>query len=194
LKSLLDIRLRSVFSSSLIAILFSLTIGFGFIVQHDYQQSWRLQKEFWGQFADLVPDINKGTVILVDPQGLEDGRYIAANNWNLPMMLEQVYIFPSEWEFYDIPRVYRLTPDWQRYILGEGGLFHLNARTTIASRSYDRAVDPEHVIFLESGGGQFTRVSDAINIQGSEIGIKPLSGPYPSYPEGVLFDLLVAPR
>jgi hypothetical protein len=190
-KNWLDTKIHSVFSATIIAFLFSLTIGFGFIVQRDYQQSWRLQKEFWGQLVELVPDISKGTVILVDPEGLEDGKYIRANNWNLPMMLEQVFVFPSEWEFYDIPRVYRLTPDWERYILGEGGLFHLNARTTIASRSYDRAVDPRNVILVTTGGGTIERFQGNLQFEGRSVELKPIRGSNQKYQEGVLFDLLI---
>jgi hypothetical protein len=171
--------------------IFSLTIGFGFIVQRDYQNSWQLQKGFWGQVVDLAPDISKGTVILVDPEGLQDGKYIGANTWNLPMVLEQVFNFPTTWEFYDIPRVYRLTPDWDHHILGEEGLFHLNANTTVASRSYDRAVDPNNVILFSTDQNQLIRIDGPIQIMDTQIVLKTFRNQSIGYSENTLYPLLI---
>jgi hypothetical protein len=188
---LLQQRDKKQLGSVLISIMLALTVGFGFVVQNDYARSWQLQRTFWNETLDLVPDITEGTVILVDPIGLEDGKHIGANTWNLPMVLEQIFEFPATWEVTQKPRVYRLTPDWKDYILGEEGLFHLNARTVIASRSYDRAVDPAHVVMLSSKNHQLNRNTDAIILNDIPVTLKTIEPPYPNYTEGVLYSLLI---
>jgi len=169
----------------------ALLVGFGQIVQLDYQASWENQISFWDQLVLIAPDLEKGTVILVDPAGLRDTKYIGSNTWNLPRILEQIYSFPESWGKYDIPRVYRLTPDWEQYILGEEGVLHLNARTTVAPRSYDRAVDPAQVIYLTSEDNQLARVTGSLTINDTSLGLKiSTPDPQPAYEPSVLDSLL----
>jgi len=173
----------------------ALLLGFGVVVQKDYARSWDYQREFWIQLVELIPDLEKGNVILVEGTGLEDTRYIGANTWNLPRILEQIYEFPNEWDGYDIPRVYRLTPNWDDYILGEEGFLHLNARTTVAPRSYDRAVDPSGVIFLKTLDNQLIREKEDLMIMGSQVELKTFDLVLtPAFPPGRSYDLLIGPR
>ena len=55
--------------------------------------------------------MGEGTVILVDPAGLIDTRHSDANTWNLPLVLQYIYEFPSDWD--PAPKVHRLLPDWR---------------------------------------------------------------------------------
>ena len=72
------------------AALFSSLIGFGFVVQRDYALSWDLQQDFWSQVVDLTPDIEKDTVILIEPTGLAKTKFIDANTWNMPRVLSSI--------------------------------------------------------------------------------------------------------
>jgi len=174
-----------------IAGMLSLLIGFGSLVQRDYVASWQHQKSFWQQIVDLVPDLEKGTVILVEPDNLPETRYIGSNTWNLPRILELVFEFPHDWALLDIPRVYRLTPDWEDDIMGEEGLLHLNARTTVAPRAYDRAVDPSKVIILKQVDNQLTRMSGPLRLGGFMVNIKPEPDIQSTYPKNMLYDYLI---
>ncbi len=179
------------FGILVIAGMLSLLIGFGSLVQKDYVASWQYQKSFWQQILNLVPDLEKGTVMLVEPDNLQETRYIGANTWNLPRILNLVFVFPDDWELFDIPRVYRLTPDWEDDILGEEGLLHLNARTTVAPRAYDRAVDPSKVIILKQVDGQLARVSGPLRLGGFMVNFKPEHDIQSTYPKTEFYDFLI---
>ncbi len=103
-------RLRRVVPAGLSASL-ALLVGFGLVVQKDYARAWELQRRFWASLVQFTPDLGEGTVILVDPAGLIDTRYINANTWSLPLVLKYIYEFPSDWD--PAPRVHRLLPDWR---------------------------------------------------------------------------------
>ena len=104
-----------------LAVWFSLLAGFGFVVQNDYVQAWQNEKDFWTQLLPQIQDVNQGTVILIDPNGLRDTRQIGANTWNLPRVLNQIYTFPADWK--NPPRVYRLNPGWDKLLVNDQGLF-----------------------------------------------------------------------
>ncbi len=174
-----------------IAGMLSLLIGFGNLVQKDYIASWQYQKGFWQQVVGLVPDLEKGTVILVEPDNLKETRYIGANTWNLPRILDLVFVFPNDWELLDIPRVFRLTPDWEDDILGEEGLLHLNARTTVAPRAYDRAVDPSKVIVIKRVDGQLARISGPLRLGGFLVNIKQENAVQSTYSKTELYNRLL---
>ncbi len=129
--------------------------------------------------------------MLVEPDNLQETRYIGANTWNLPRILNLVFVFPHDWGLFDIPRVYRLTPDWEDDILGEEGLLHLNARTTVAPRAYDRAVDPSKVIILKQVDGQLARVSGPLRLGGFMVNLKPEHDIQSTYPKTELYDFLI---
>jgi hypothetical protein len=125
-----------------------LLAGYGLVLQNDYVRAWELQRLFWSRLLPLVPDAGEGTVILVDPSGIEDTYQIAANTWNLPRVLDQLVAFPPEWK--DPPRVYRLTPEWETSILGEDGQIRLDAVTTVAPPSLYGYFPIERVILIDT--------------------------------------------
>lgn len=153
----------------------SLLVAFGFIVQKDYLLSWQYQREFWTQVVELCPDLEKDTVILVDPAGLRYTRHIDANTWNLPRILPQIYQFPSTWEWYEKPRVYRLVEGWEDRIIQENGEFGLTGATTIAPPSYYRTVEPSNVILLFSDDGVLSRQNESINLNGQDYKLRGFS-------------------
>lgn len=173
-----------------VAVFFSLMLGFGFVVQDDYRRAWVLQKEFWSDVIPLIPDMEEGTVVLVDPSRLQDTLHIGANFWNMPRVLDQIYRYPAEWV--ESPRVYRLVPDWQKHIVTEGGQFQLNASTTFAPPSTFKNVHNSNVVLIETSTGQPVRRTEPLVIDGVEFPLKRLEtiGP-PRFEEGYLFDHLI---
>jgi hypothetical protein len=149
-----------------LAVLLAFLVGFGFIVQADYAQSWREQRTFWPDLVRLCPDVGEGAVILVDPTGLRDTRQIDANTWNLPRILDQIYIFPNDWE--EPPRVYRLVPGWEEYIVAEDGQFRIDASTVIAPPSLYRTVASTDVILVDTSSGFLWRRRSPLDIGGRE--------------------------
>jgi len=174
---------------SLVALLLAMLAGFSVYVQKDYVTSWRYQQAFWGDVVELCSDVESGTVILVDPDGIADTRQIAANTWNLPRILNQLYNFPEEWE---PPRVYRLAEDWEDRILTTDGQMQLNAATTIAPPSLYRSVAPEEVILLAYVNGQLTRREAELVLPSLNVGLRqPGESVLALQPKGILYDLML---
>jgi hypothetical protein len=173
-----------------LAALFALLVGFGFVVQADYAQSWREQRAFWTELVRLCPDAGEGTVILVDPTGLHDTRQIDANTWNLPRILNQIYVFPSDWE--EPPRVYRLVPGWEEHIVAGDGQFRIDASTVIAPPSLYRTVASTDVILVDTESGELNRRSGLLEIGGGEYALRELGSPLLlELSPGFLFDYLL---
>jgi hypothetical protein len=95
--SWMEARKRKLIGVGIIAIVFSLLVGYGFLIQKDYMLAWQSQKQLWSGLLPLIPDVNEGTVVLVDPQGLPEPQQISANTWVLPRLLRDICSFPSQW-------------------------------------------------------------------------------------------------
>jgi len=170
--------------------LFALLIGYGFVIQQDYILAWRYQQEFWTDLIPLIPDADQGTVILVDPGALHDVRQMGANTWNLPRILNQIYVFPAEWR--DPPRVFRLAPGWEEHIVAEDGTFTLDAVTTVAPPSLYQTVASERAILIEAGEGGLIRRTTPLLIGGTEFPLKEQTATVlPGMERGILYDYLI---
>jgi hypothetical protein len=180
-------------SSGFLAGLFSLLIGFGFVVQQDYARSWELQRAFWTQVVALTPDIEKDTAILIEPAGLEKTQYIDANTWNMPRVLNHIYTFPEQWEWYEEPRVYWLWPTWREMIWVDGTTtFRIDEATTLPPSAYFKNTQVENVILLEMQDGRLVRVGPELIIEGKTFILKlAREASSPAFPRGVLYPLLV---
>jgi hypothetical protein len=159
-------------------------------VQNDYATAWRLQQEFWTALLPLIPDVDDGTSIVVDPAGLHDTRQIGANYWNLPRVLGHLFKFPGSWEA--VPRVYRLVDGWQNRILTDDGNVRLDAATTVAPPSSYRVVDPAKVIFIGHQQGELTRFAGAFPPNDGPVELPATTAiGEPPYAHGFLYPLLI---
>jgi hypothetical protein len=154
---------------------FGTLTGYGLVLQADYTLAWRLEKDFWNRLLPLVEDVEDGSVILIDPSGIQDTYQIAANTWNLPEVLPQIVMFPADWR--EPPRVYRLAPDWETTILGEDGLLTLDERTIVASSSFFQGKPSSQVILIETDGDPWTRIQGPLELETNEIPLKPVGTP-----------------
>jgi hypothetical protein len=172
--------------------LFALLLGFGFVVQGDYARSWELQRDFWSQVVELSPDIEKDTVILIEPTGLEQTKYIDANTWNMPRILNNIYSFPEHWEWFEQPRVYWLWPTWREWIWLEDNTFRIDEATTLPPSGYFKNTQADNVILLEMQNGKLARVGPELVIEGKTFTLKTGDRTSaPDFPHGVLYPLLI---
>jgi hypothetical protein len=176
-------------AAGLLAVILGGLAGFGFVIQRDYARSWELQRSFWAQVVALCPDLDEGTVILVAPEAFTDTRQIAANHWNLPRVLDQIYSFPADWD--DPPRLYRLVPGWEEHIVAGDGRLRLDAQTVLAPPSLYGEVEPDHVIYLEAEGGGLARRAGALTVGEADYGLKALGEAGSQLAPGFLFRYLV---
>jgi hypothetical protein len=175
---------------ALVALHLAFMAGFALVVQRSYVRSWQLQRGFWNEVIRLCPDLTDGTVILVQPDGLEDTRFIDANTWSLPRILDQILTFPADFE--RPPRVYRLLPDWREYLLGAAGEVRLNATTVTAPRSSYTSAAVQDVILLHPTTGGLERVQGAVEVQGGSIVLRaPPASPSGAREEGFLYPYLI---
>ncbi|MCJ7511425.1 MAG: hypothetical protein MUO23_00475, partial [Anaerolineales bacterium] len=65
---------RRAVAEVLIGLLAGLLVAYGFMIQQDYRRAWAYQQELWTRVLELVPDLEEGTTILVDPGALTDVR------------------------------------------------------------------------------------------------------------------------
>lgn len=188
-------------AAGILAAFFSLLVGFGLIVQHDYKLAWQYQRAFWTDLIQLCPDLKKGTVILVESTGLRDIEQINANTWPLPRILGQIYQFPDDWKhptkhpfFYPDrqPRVYRLQKRWRSRIVSDRNLFQLDESTIIGPPTLYDVVDSANVILIETKNGKLTRRTEPLIIDGQEFPLKPQSASeLPPFEKGHLYDYLI---
>ena len=140
--------------------LFALLIGFGVVVQKDYARAWELQKEFWSSLVSQVPDLQEGNVVLIDPDGLSDTRYLDANTWNLPLVLQYVVAFPDGWA--RMPEVHRLLPDWR-----QRSLFN-PLELKAVDYAWEYVVVPwDRVVLLETMEGEVGGRATQVEIEGA---------------------------
>ena len=171
----------------ILSALFTLWIGFGLVVQRDYVLSWQYQRDFWSDIVRLAPDVEDGTVILVDPSGLTDVRQIDANTWNLPRVLGYIYKFPEVWEV--VPRVYRLLPGWEKRTgLGES-LFQVSDANVVAPSYFYTVVESSQVIIIDTDGDELSRRVEPFLAGGEEYPLKQFDEEQVKRLEiGILFD------
>jgi len=173
-----------------LAAFFALMAGFGLVVQRSYVRAWELQREFWSDVIRLCPDLEDGLVILVEPGGLEDPRFIYANHWNLPRVLAQVLTFPQEWE--EPPRVYRLMAGWESNLVTEAGRLRLDSSTVLAPPSLYTEVPSSRAIVLHSDTGRLSRLECALVVGGQSVGIRGLrEASWPEFEPGPLYGYLM---
>ncbi len=163
----------------------SLLLGFGLVVQWDYQRAWALQQNLWSDIVKFVPDLNDSTVILVDPNGLVDTKHIDANTWSMPLVLQYIFEFPSTWQ--NAPRVHRLLPDWEERVL------HNSLEIKVIDYKWEYIVVPwKDTVILETSGGRVVRRLEEFQIDGDIYKLKEIeTDPRVRYPEGILDKYLV---
>lgn len=167
-------------------------MAFGFVVQRDYVRAWELQQSFWRELLPLIPDVDEGVIVLVEPEGLEDTRQIGANTWNLPRVLETLYGLPAAWEA--PPRVVRLIPGWQDRIVAHDFQFRTDAGTVIAPASLDIFVPMRRTIFIMTGAGRLERWQGTITLEDEAFELWPQGPPVlTGLPRTAFYDVLLGP-
>jgi len=178
---------------TLITLEFAFLAGYGFMLQRDYELAWTYQKQFLQQVLEVCPDIEEGTLILVEPDGLLDVRQVDANTWNLARLLEQVYDFPDEWQ--TPARIVRLLPDWEDNILSSEGKIVLNGTTVTSPSHVYEEYASENVILLLTEANQVRRATSLVEIGDHSIQLKePAESTLADYPHGNLYDLMLVNR
>ena len=148
---------KRVIVNMLMAGFLSLLMGFGLVVQKDFQASWATQKNFWADFVRLAPDIKPDTFVLIDGLTVYDSQTyplsISPYFASISLVPKAIYDL-SSWE--EEIQVWILQPDWRDNIVSDG-LFVLSDTTAVGNnggallRERPIIVEPSNVILLEKG-------------------------------------------
>jgi hypothetical protein len=174
----------------LLSIYLSVLVAYCFSIQLDFKQAWQNEQSFWTKTVAQVPDLSDGTMIFVLDHNLPATRYILTNSWADPIMLAQIFRFPSDWKA--PPRLFVVPTDWTKSIAQENDQlrWEVPAATWVA---HWEVLPQSNVILLEMENGKLVRRYGSILIDGQSLQLKPLSpDPYPDWKKGVLYPLLIA--
>ena len=178
---------------------FTLLVGFGLIVQKDYQASWNEQKAFWTDVVRLCPDISdEGTVILVEGiSPLSTRVSVRPYFGSLTIVLNKIYDF-SNWKKESKPELLLLKSNWQSKITMNRNLFQLSDSNVylpccnFGKRDYPLIVDSSRVILLEMKAGKLIRRNRPLIIGGQEFKLKQTSTMgLPPFKKKIVYDYLV---
>lgn len=180
----------------LLATYFSLLIGFGIIVQQQNKLSWKYQQAFWADVIQLAPDLNDGQVILVDAPSLPWGSQLYPFAWSMPSVVGQLYQFPWQWK--NVPKLYKLNPDWQLKIAANGEIA-LNNDNGLLFFYYPwepaRQVKTSEIILLQEKDGKLVRTTTPIVVGTKKFSFKPLTNStLDSFEKAYLYDYLISPN
>jgi hypothetical protein len=180
----------------LLATYFSLLVGFGIIVQQQNKLSWQYQQAFWVDVMKLAPDLNDGQVILVDAPSLPWGNQLHPFAWSMPSVISQLYQFPWQWK--NVPKLYKLNPDWQPKISADGEI-SLNNENGLLYFYYSwepaRKLKTSEIILLQEEDGKLVRTTTPIDAGTKQFYFKPLTNStLDSFEKGYMYDYLIAPE
>ena len=180
----------------LLATYFSLLIGFGIIVQQQNKLSWKYQQAFWADVIQLAPDLSDGQVILVDAPSLPWGSQLYPFAWSMPSVVGQLYQFPWQWK--NVPKLYKLNPDWQLKIAANGEIA-LNNDNGLLFFYYPwepaRQVKTSEIILLQEKDGKLVRTTTPIVAGAKKFSFKPLTNStLDSFEKAYLYDYLISPN
>ncbi|MCT0253152.1 hypothetical protein KQ311_04740 [Synechocystis sp. CS-94] len=186
---------------SLLSLQLGLLFTFCLDIQYQYRLSWQLQQAFIKDVITLSSDLQENTVILVQAPSLATGKQINPFDWSLPLVLESIYLFPSDWQF--SPKIYRLYseanfPDyWQEHIL-KNNQFILS-QNNLGLYFYlpwepERIVDAKNVILLVEEEDSLVRRDYIIGNSGQRIALKmkPKFISQPNFETTIIFDRLMS--
>ena len=113
----------------LVAAYLSWMVVYAFSIQQDFVKAWRNERAFWTEVLQQAPDMTEGTVILVSKAGLRSSHFIESNSWADPIILKQIFRFPTDWQY--PPRLFLVPSNWTKSVVREGDelLWHVPAAT-----------------------------------------------------------------
>ena len=158
-----------------VSLYLSLLAGFQFLVQQDYAEGWKRQKEFWRQVVTLTPDIDERSVVVVPDGSLQntEANYIMARSWGNLITFYYLYNFENAFRT-RTPRVAFLDQALARSLMVVNGQLYWEA-PRFAGGYIDSArerIDPRNIIVLRLRDGKMERYIGVMNATGGRVRIR----------------------
>lgn len=163
-------RLKLLFTI-FISLVFSFFVGYGRLIQKDFIKSWDIQKDFWSQVLELCPDMEEGTMILVERKDLPDTDFIYSHSWADPVVLEYLFKFPETWKYKPKLIIIEKTLENEIYIEDGKYLFEPVYSFLYEDRKVVELI-PGNTIYLQGENAKYSRLSDSLVINNSVLRLK----------------------
>ncbi|MBN2612091.1 MAG: hypothetical protein JXB00_11090 [Bacteroidales bacterium] len=153
------------------SIYLSLLVGYGRLIQLDFIKSWKIQRDFWADVIDKCPDVENGTIIFLKDRNLEKTDFIITYAWSLPLVYENLFRFPEEWD--KPPKLQLIDPEMHEdFSVENKKLFYIPPYPF--TFYYQKRVELQdgNVILLEKTDKGLKRLSGHIEINGLKIELK----------------------
>lgn len=182
------LSLRPRLATAAISVYLALAVGYYVTIERDFIRSWQLQRGFWQQVVACCSDVQDGTVLLYElTLADEPTTFIFTNSWADPLVLGEVFAFPTDWA--NPPRLFSLT-QWLDRVQPEGD--HL--RWWVPGAAWDehwQVLPQGNVILLRRApDGGLTRVTGSLDVAGQALQLKTPAAPVP-WPAAQLYEPLL---
>ncbi len=184
-----DSNPRRAVVSAMLAAYYALMMAYGYSIQDGFARAWNTQRRFWTSAISQLPDLDEHTMIFVPQGNLPEGRFMQAFSWSGPLILSQLYDFPSEWT--GAPRLFFVPDDWTDQLQSvEGNIVWVlpDGETP----QHPEILPPADIIQLEWTNGRVQRSVGAIHAGDVDVALRPWPASVSqNWPHGPLFPLLI---
>ncbi len=177
------------FAALILAMYFSLLVTYRFSIQLDFKQAWKNQQWFWTNVIEEIPDQTDGTIIFVLNHDLPTTHYIITNSWADPIILNQIYDYPDDWQ--TPPRLFVVPSDWTNTFTRVDDQFQWMIPDATWAPHWETMPD-SNIILLEMENGDLVRRYGSLTVQDYPLHLKSLDSEVDQdLAEGALYPYLI---
>ena len=176
--------------AALLGLLLAGQLAFGFVIQRDYSKAWAYQRSFWTDIIHMCPDIDPGTVVLVEESGLRGVRQINPWGWNMPYILKTMFDIPGPYT--PMPLVYLLQWHWREKMAETGNVLDV---VDLKGWRLEKLKDPRYILLEWNDHKKLQRATGPMELGDYELQLRPpVPAGEPPYRKRLLYHLLVVKR
>ncbi len=156
----------------------------GFRVQDGYVESWAMQRAFWTDIVRGSPDIDEGTLILVQRESLRSSQSFNPWSWEVTRILSFLHRYPESWAA--PPRLFLLRRDWRQRVARSGDLSQGFSDAVISRQEIEQHCGKD-AHFYDVVEGRLQRIEGPLRVGDHEFVLKPppageTASPFPEAP------------
>ncbi len=171
-----------------LAFYLSLLIGYRFVIQKDFKLNWHYQRVLWADIIKNCPDINEGTIILLEIDNIPNTQFHKTMTWAGYVIMVRLYKYPDEWK--TKPVLYEVKKNWMERARIEKNQIKIIV-TAYANKEIVSLPD-SNVILLKIIDGKVKRIDGFVSIKDRKLLLKEKKdGPMPEWEKTMLYKYLI---
>jgi hypothetical protein len=151
---------------------FSTLFGFCWFIQQGFVHCWQDQHIFWTTVTDLCPDVDDGTVIIIDGYWPANNDFILTSSWADYKVWDELFRWPASMkhppELIDNP----VEPNWRELVSVRNGEMVWDPGLYIPIRD-PVVLRQGKVILLQYRDWKLSRVEGTVDVNGQSLRLKP---------------------